>query len=93
LEQHGIRRDQVDHWLMHPGGRKVINRVQRSLGLTDEQVERSRRILRSYGNMSSPTVLFVLRDLLEQGIAKKGDRAVLTALGPGFAAEAALLEW
>jgi predicted naringenin-chalcone synthase len=93
LAPRGIAREQVRHWLMHPGGRKVIDRVQQSLGLHDDQVARSRRILRRYGNMSSPTVLFVLHDLMEQGIAESGDIGVLTALGPGFAAEAALLRW
>ena len=53
----------------------------------------SRRILRHYGNMSSPTVLFVLNEVMQNGAARAGDRGVLLALGPGFAAEAALLEW
>jgi predicted naringenin-chalcone synthase len=87
----GVQRRDIRHWLMHPGGRKVIDRVQTALGLSDVAV--SRRILRSYGNMSSPTVLFVLDDVMQNGSTRPGDRGVLLALGPGFAAEAALLEW
>ena len=93
LAPRGIRRQEVRHWLMHPGGRKVIDRVQAALGLSDDDVAVSRRILRNYGNMSSPTVLFVLNDVMQKGTARPGDRGVLLALGPGFAAEAALLEW
>ena len=89
----GIPREDIRHWLMHPGGRKVIDRVQTALGLSDDDVSLSRRILRRYGNMSSPTVLFVLNEVMQNGTARSGDRGVLLALGPGFAAEAALLEW
>lgn len=78
---------------MHPGGRKVIDGVQQSLGLSDEDIAISRHILRNYGNMSSATVLFVLEQVLQGGLARAGDFGVLLALGPGFAAEAALLEW
>lgn len=93
LPPEGVERSGVRHWVMHPGGRKVIDRVQESLGLTDDDVAVSRQILRNYGNMSSPTVLFVLNEFMENGDAKAGDLGVMLALGPGFAAEAALLEW
>jgi 3,5-dihydroxyphenylacetyl-CoA synthase len=89
----GVSRDQIRYWLMHPGGRKVIDRVQASLGLSDGDVALSRRVLRNYGNMSSSTVLFVLHEVINQRNARAGDRGVLLALGPGFAAESALLEW
>ena len=93
LTPRNLSRQDVRHWLMHPGGRKVIDRVQAALGLTDDDVSLSRRILRNYGNMSSPTVLFVLNEAMQNGSARPGDRGVLLALGPGFAAEAALVEW
>lgn len=88
-----IERGAIRHWVMHPGGRKVIDRVQQALGLTDADVAVSRRVLRNYGNMSSPTVLFVLNEIMQNGAAQAGDLGVMLALGPGFAAEAALLEW
>ena len=93
LTPRNLSRQDVRHWLMHPGGRKVIDRVQAALGLTDDDVSLSRRILRNYGNMSSPTVLFVLNEAMQNGSARPGDLGVLLALGPGFAAEAALVEW
>jgi len=89
----GIERTDIAHWLLHPGGRKVIDRVQDTLGLSDDDVAVSRHILRNYGNMSSPTVLFVLHEALKRNAARPGDRGVLLALGPGLAAEAALLAW
>ncbi len=54
----------IDRWAVHPGGRSILDRVQTALGLSDEQVDDSRSVLRDYGNMSSATVLFVLRRLL-----------------------------
>ncbi|MBI3933846.1 MAG: type III polyketide synthase [Acidobacteria bacterium] len=93
LKPRGLSRGQIRFWVMHPGGRKVIDRVQASLHLKDQDVAVSRQVLRNYGNMSSPTVLFVLHEVLEGKSARRGDLGVLLALGPGFAAEAALLEW
>jgi alkylresorcinol/alkylpyrone synthase len=92
LPPHGLARDDIRHWVLHPGGRKVIDRVQAALGMSDAEVAVSRSVLRNYGNMSSPTVLFVLDEVMQNG-TQPGDRGVLLALGPGFAAEAALLEW
>jgi predicted naringenin-chalcone synthase len=89
----GIEPADIAHWVLHPGGRKVIDRVQDTLGLSDGDVALSRHVLRNYGNMSSPTVLVVLHEVLERNAARPGDRGVLLALGPGLAAEAALLEW
>ncbi|MGH9788277.1 MAG: type III polyketide synthase [Candidatus Acidiferrales bacterium] len=93
LPRHGLTRGDVRHWLLHPGGRKVIDRVQAALGMSDADVALARGVLRNYGNMSSATVLFVLNEVMQNGVAQPGDRGVLLALGPGFAAEAALLEW
>ena len=93
LPPRGLARGDIRHWVMHPGGRRVIDRVQQALGLTDADVAVSRRVLRNYGNMSSPTVLFVLNELMQNGAVQAGDLGVMLALGPGFAAEAALLEW
>lgn len=93
LTAQGVERPDIRFWLLHPGGRKVIDRVQESLGLSDDDVALSRRVLRNYGNMSSPTVLFVLHEVMRDNAARAGDRGVLLALGPGLAAEAALLAW
>jgi len=93
LRRHNLNRLDIRFWVMHPGGRKVIDSVRRHMGLSDEQVEFSRRVMRNYGNMSSPTVMFVLEEVARSGAPQPGDWGVMTALGPGMAAEAALLRW
>ena len=93
LKRHGLAHSDIRFWVAHPGGRKVINNVQKHLGLTDEQVRFSKTVMRNYGNMSSPTVMFVLDEVVRNGDPQPGDWGVMVALGPGMAAEAALLKW
>jgi predicted naringenin-chalcone synthase len=83
--------DPVAHWAIHPGGRSILDRVQERLHLSDEQLHPAREILREYGNMSSATVLFVLRHILESTAAREGDRVAAMAFGPGLTAESAML--
>jgi predicted naringenin-chalcone synthase len=93
LVRHGLRQSDIRFWVVHPGGSKVLNAVQKQLGLTDADLRFARTVLRNYGNMSSPTVMFVLDDVSRNGDPRPGDWGVMTALGPGMAAEAALLRW
>lgn len=93
LRDHGLTRADVQHWILHSAGRRVIERAQRQLNLSDGDLAPARAVLRQYGNMSSATVLFVLRQLLETAMPQAGDWGVMIALGPGFAAEGALLRW
>jgi predicted naringenin-chalcone synthase len=93
LDRNSLVRADVRFWIVHPGGRKVIDRVQNRLELTDEQLRLSRTIMRNYGNMSSPTVMFVLDEVIRSGNPQRGDLGVMVALGPGMAAEAALMAW
>jgi alkylresorcinol/alkylpyrone synthase/polyketide synthase Type III len=93
LERHGLERSDIRFWVAHPGGRKVIDNVQAALELSDEQLRFSKTVLRNYGNMSSATVMFVLDEVVRSGDPRPGDWGVMMALGPGMAAEAALLRW
>jgi predicted naringenin-chalcone synthase len=92
-ERNGLARQDIRFWVAHPGGRKVIDNLQRRLGLSDDQLRFSKTVLRNYGNMSSATVLFVLEEVVRTGGPRPGDWGVMLALGPGMAAEAALLRW
>ncbi|WP_262380985.1 type III polyketide synthase [Microbacterium sp. 1S1] len=83
--------DRVRHWAIHPGGRSILDRVQERLALSDAQLRPARETLRENGNMSSATVLFVLKRILEQENAAPGDRVAAMAFGPGLTAESALL--
>lgn len=93
LTPHGLKKDDIRFWILHPGGRKVIDTAAEYLGLAEEQLHFCRHVLRNFGNMSSPTVLFVLNEVLRSEQPRPGDYGVLMALGPGFAAEGALLRW
>ena len=93
METHGLKRDAVAHWVLHSAGRRVLDRARELLDLTDAQMAHARGVLRDYGNMSSATILFVLERLLGADIAVPGDWGVMIGLGPGFAAEGALLRW
>ncbi|MFF3027612.1 type III polyketide synthase [Microbacterium sp. NPDC057944] len=81
----------VQHWAIHPGGRSILDRVQERLHLSDVQLHPAREVLRVNGNMSSATVLFVLRSILEQEDSRDGDRVAAMAFGPGLTAESALM--
>lgn len=86
----GASGDAIAHWAVHPGGRSILDRVQSSLRLSDDQLAPPRAVLRRYGNMSSATVMFVMRHILESAAAD-GDRVVAMAFGPGLTVESALL--
>jgi predicted naringenin-chalcone synthase len=83
--------DAVEHWAIHPGGRSILDKVESRLGLTEAQLVPARETLRDFGNMSSATVLFVLKKILESQAASDGDRVAAMAFGPGLTVESALL--
>ena len=89
----GLKREDIRYWVLHSAGRRVIDRARTLLDLSEEQVGHSRSVLRRYGNMSSATILFVLDDTLHNEAPVPGDWGLMIALGPGFAAEGALLRW
>lgn len=93
LGRQGLRLSDLRHFLLHPGGRRVLDRLAQSLGLTPEQTAISRAILRDYGNLSSAAVLFILDRFLTTAHTRSGDLGLLLAFGPGFSAEAVLLRW
>jgi predicted naringenin-chalcone synthase len=93
LKEHGLRRADIRHWVLHSAGQRVLERAQRDLGFSDADLAAPRAVLRQYGNMSSATILFVLREVMASSRPAADDWAVMLALGPGFAAEGALLRW
>jgi alkylresorcinol/alkylpyrone synthase len=84
-----IAREDVDRFCCHPGGVKVIDAIEKSLELNLGELNIEREVLREYGNMSAPTVLFVLERLIERGLP---ERVLMTAFGPGFTCAGMLLE-
>ena len=93
LERHGLTRDDIRWWAVHPGGTQVLTAIQKHLGLTQETLRFSYGTFRDYGNMSSPTVMFVLKKILEEARPQPNDRALLLSFGAGFTTFAALVEF
>jgi predicted naringenin-chalcone synthase len=84
--------ESIAYWAIHPGGRSILDKVEAKLGLSEAQLVPSREILRDYGNMSSATILFVLKRILESSTeANDGDRVCAMAFGPGLTVETGLL--
>ena len=88
-----VRRQDIRHFALHPGGRKILEAIENALGLSKEDNRYAYQVLRDYGNMSSATVLFVLRELLAATTPAEAGAPVLScAFGPGLTLEAMLLE-
>jgi alkylresorcinol/alkylpyrone synthase len=83
----GLDFDELEHFVLHPGGSKVLDAFESVLGLEPGGLATSRDVLRDCGNMSSVTVLFILERFLESREFARGDLGVLSAMGPGFSAE------
>jgi len=93
LASQGLSRREVRHWLCHTGGPRVLEAFEEALELPRSALQRTWDSLHQVGNLSSASVLFVLRDLLDSGEAKPGDVGLLIAMGPGFCSELVLLRW
>ena len=93
LRQHGLCSAQIDRWLVHPGGPKIIQAIETALGLSLGMLDRSREQLSSVGNLSSAAVLVMLEKVLQEQPPLPGMHGLLMAMGPGFSAELILLEW
>jgi predicted naringenin-chalcone synthase len=93
LRPRGLRREDVTRWILHPGGRKIVEVMSERLGLGPRDLAPTEAVLAAHGNMSSVTVLFVLDEILRSDRPRPGERGLMGAFGPGFGAELALLEF
>ena len=91
LECHGVRQEEVRHYLYHPGGMKVVAAYEKAYDVSSEAFALSRGVLKDYGNMSSVTALFVLDRYMEMYPTNGAGYGVVSALGPGFCSESLLL--
>ncbi|BAB04336.1 type III polyketide synthase [Halalkalibacterium halodurans] len=92
LETYRLSLEQIEAFIAHPGGRKVLEAYEEALSFSDEMTEYSRDILRHHGNMSSPTVLYVLEKFMKD-TRDPGQYGLMAALGPGFCSELVLMQW
>lgn len=92
LQQHGLAFGDINHFIAHPGGKKVIAAYEEAFGIDKEKTNISFQVMKEFGNMSSATVCVVLERFMKQPIPA-GDYGLMVALGPGFSAEMILLRW
>lgn len=93
LKTFGLRLRHINHWLVHSGGKKVVDAIKYTVGITDYDVRHTLGVLRDYGNLGSGSFLFSYKRLLEEGLVNRSDYAVMMTMGPGSTIETALIRW
>jgi alkylresorcinol/alkylpyrone synthase len=83
----------IDHWIVHPGGRRIIETVRDALALSDDDVEASWRVLADHGNVGTPSIFYVLADTLARRRPQGGERGLAITIGPGVTVGLMLLQW
>lgn len=91
LQKKGLTHQEITHWCIHPGGKKIVDVIEQKLSLTTEQTKFARKVLAENGNMSSPTILFVLKEIMDASI-KPGENIFGVAFGPGLTMETFLVK-
>ncbi|MCA9583703.1 MAG: type III polyketide synthase, partial [Myxococcales bacterium] len=93
LARAGLKKRQISHWVVHSGGKKVIDSIKYNIGLSNHDLRHTRSVLRDFGNVSSGSFLFSLSRLFEEARPVAGDFGVLVAMGPGTSIETGLVQW
>lgn len=93
LERNGVRRRDIEHWVIHTGGGAVIDAIKLKLGLTEHDIRHTRSVLRDFGNLSSGSFVFSYSRLVPEVTPGTGDHGIMMTMGPGAQIETALLRW
>ena len=93
LRRNGVKHAEIDHWMVHPGGRRIIENIQSALGLSDEQTATSWDALANHGNVGTPSIFYVLKDTIERYRPQPGERGLAVTIGPGVTVGLMLLQW
>jgi len=93
LQVNEVSRAEIDHWVVHPGGRRIIESVQETLELSREQVGVSYDVLANHGNVGTPSIFYVLKKTIEQRSPRVGERGLMVTIGPGITVGLMLLQW
>jgi predicted naringenin-chalcone synthase len=88
-----LKHQDIKHWVIHPGGPKILEFLAKQLSLTPEQMRASWHVLAEYGNCSSSTVMLILEELLKKEAPQRGEYGVMLAFGPGLTVEGMLLRF
>jgi len=91
----GISRSDIEFWVCHPGGPKILRNIEEAFDLPPAALQRAWTHLESFGNMSSASILHILRDTLDstQSAPPRGSYGLMLAMGPGFCSEIVVLQW
>lgn len=92
LNKFELKISDIDKWAIHPGGRKILDYFVSEINLQMSDLNESYNILKNYGNMSSPTVLFVLKEIIDKLDNNKNEKIFSSAFGPGLTMETMVLE-
>lgn len=92
MSRTGLSQDQITHYAVHPGGKKILDVVAEALTISRERLSSGYQVLRDYGNMSSPTIVFVLKAMLDGKTIRSGDSVMAMAFGPGLTMESLLIK-
>ncbi len=87
LKGSNLGRKEVKHWCLHPGGKRIVDAIQKQLSLSDDEVKSSRDVLHEYGNMSSATIFFVLKEICDKAKDRSSAPLLGVAFGPGLTME------
>jgi predicted naringenin-chalcone synthase len=93
LHRNQLSRAAIDHWIVHPGGRRIIESIQSALGLSDEDVAVTWDVLADHGNVGTPSILYVLKSTIEQRDPRPGEHGLAVTIGPGVTVGMMLLRW
>jgi predicted naringenin-chalcone synthase len=93
LRDHDVERSEIDHWIIHPGGKRIIENIQSALDLSDRQAELSWATLADNGNVGTPAIFYALRDTVAARDPRPGERGLLVTIGPGVTVGLMLLQW
>jgi len=93
LDKNDISIKDIDYFIFHPGGKKIIQTVEDLLKGLDKDIKQTKEILKDYGNMSSATVLYVLEKIMTEENPVQGNTGLMLSFGPGFSAQRILLKW
>jgi predicted naringenin-chalcone synthase len=93
LHRNQLQLPDIRHWIVHPGGMKILEYIEQCLELDPDELRHARAILREYGNMSSATLLFVLERHLQESPPQPGEYGLILGFGPGLTIEMALMQW
>jgi predicted naringenin-chalcone synthase len=87
LQKNNLSKQNITHWCIHPGGKRILEAIHKSLHLTNGELDNSYDVLKEYGNMSSPTILFVLKKIFHKTTFKNNNTIFGAAFGPGLTME------